>query len=107
LLMAICVPPVLWASKKILGDELLSFDYAVLGISLVKESQFMILLAYLAGISAASGIIIVSTLALASMSLNHLLLPITRTPTTGYYLYQWLQWQRYFLIATIIAFAYA
>lgn len=106
LLMALCIPPILWAGEKLFANEVIAYDYLAINISIATESPSIALLTYIAGVSAASGIIIVSTLALASMSLNHLVLPITNTPTTGLYLYQWLQWQRYALITIIIAFSY-
>lgn len=105
-LMAICIPPVLWAGKKLLGDVNLSFDYLAITVALSSEYPYIAILAYLAGLSAASGVIIISTLALASMSLNHIVMPLTNTPTTGIYLYSWLRWQKYFLIASIISLAY-
>lgn len=106
LLMAICIPPILWAGKKLFASEQLTYDYVVIGISHITDTPFIGVLAYLAGISAASGIIIVSTLALATMSLNHLVIPRITTPSTGVYLYAWLRWQRYALIAIIIAASY-
>ncbi len=106
LLMAICIPPILWAGKKLFPDSGIVFDYTILEISRVTDSPVIALLAYLAGLSAASGIIIVSTLSLSSMALNHIILPIANAPTTGFYLYSWLRWQRYTLIAIIIASAY-
>lgn len=106
LLMALCIPPILWAGKKILPDNDVVFDYTILEISIAMDAPVIALLAYLAGLSAASGIIIVSTLSLASMALNHLVLPIANAPTTGFYLYSWLRWQRYTLIAVIIASSY-
>ncbi len=106
LLMAVCIPPILWAGIHIFQNDNIAFDYIAIGISHAQNSQVIALLVYIAGISAASGIIIVSTLALASMSVNHLVLPIANAPTTGFYLYTWLRWQRYTLIAAIIAVAY-
>src|SRR5690606_33305173 len=61
LLMAICIPPILWAGKKLFASEQLTYDYVVIGISHITDTPFIGVLAYLAGISAASGIIIVST----------------------------------------------
>ena len=106
-LMAICIPPILWAGKKLLGDSSLPFEYLAIMLALASEYPMIAILTYLAGLSAASGVIIISTLALASMSLNHIVMPLTQTPTTGVYLYSWLRWQKYFLIAGIISLAYA
>jgi signal transduction histidine kinase/Na+/proline symporter len=106
LLLAICIPPILWAGKKVFNNDQVTFDYVAIGLSIASDSPLIGLLAYLSGISAASGIIIVSTLALASMCLNHLIIPRGHAPSSGVYLYSWLRWQRYFLIALIITSSY-
>lgn len=56
---------------------------------------------YVAGLSAASGLMIVSTLALAGMVLNHIVLPL-RTPRDQSDIYRWLRWTKRILIAVII-----
>lgn len=103
LVLAAGIPPILWAGQALeLGG---SADYYVLGIALFSESAPLALLAYLGGISAASAMIIVSTLAISSMCLNHLVLPIVRiTPYQD--LYAMLRWSRRLLIAVIIAAGY-
>lgn len=103
LVLAAGIPPVLWAGQALEIDG--SADYYVLGIALFSESSTLALLAYLGGISAASAMIIVSTLAISSMCLNHLILPIVRiTPYQD--LYAMLRWARRALIAVIIAAGY-
>ena len=62
----------------------------------------MVIVAYLGGISAASAMIIVSTLALSSMCLNHLLLPAMHLAGQSDF-YLMLRWARRMLIAVIIA----
>ncbi len=103
LLLAAAIPPILWA-----GDALalpVPVDYTVLSIAALTDSAGMVLLTYLGGISAASAMIIVSTLALSSMCLNHLVLPLTRL--AGLHdLYTTLRWARRLLIAAIIAAGY-
>jgi len=59
------------------------------------------LLAFIGGVSAASAMMIVTTLALAHMCLNHLLLP-ARYPQTGSNIYKWLLWGRRTLICVVI-----
>ena len=76
-------------------------DYYVLGIALSQNSQTLSLLAYIGGISAASAMVIVTTLALSSMCLNHLLLPLSY-PDPRLNLYYWLLWGRRLLIGIII-----
>ena len=55
--------------------------------------------------AAASAMVIVTTLALASMSLNHLVLPASY-PDINLNLYRWLLWGRRLLIGLIIAAGY-
>ncbi|RMN11773.1 ATP-binding protein, partial [Pseudomonas savastanoi] len=57
------------------------------------------------GLSAASGLIIVTTLALSGMALNHLVLPLYQPPAEGN-IYRWLKWTRRGLIVAIIALGY-
>ena len=47
------------------------------------SSETLALLAYVGGLSASSGLIIVSTLALSGMALNHLVLPLYQPPAEG------------------------
>src|SRR5699024_446489 len=63
------------------------------------------LLAYLSGLAAASGILIVATIALSSMFLNHWLVP-ARSRHFDARLYHWLLWARRALIITILILAY-
>ncbi|WP_122393344.1 ATP-binding protein, partial [Pseudomonas savastanoi] len=63
------------------------------------------LLAYIGGLSVASGLIIVTTLALSGMALNHLVLPLYQPPAEGN-IYRWLKWTRRGLIVAIIALGY-
>ncbi|WP_259648428.1 ATP-binding protein, partial [Pseudomonas savastanoi] len=53
----------------------------------------------------ASGLIIVTTLALSGMALNHLVLPLYQPPAEGN-IYRWLKWTRRGLIVAIIALGY-
>ena len=59
------------------------------------------LVGYLGGLSAASALIIVITLALSNMCLNHIILPIYQ-PTARNDIYRWLLWHRRVLITTLI-----
>jgi signal transduction histidine kinase len=61
--------------------------------------------AFLGGVSAASAMMIVTSLALSHMCLNHLVLPASY-PDPKLDLYRWLLWTRHFLIALIIAAGY-
>jgi PAS domain S-box-containing protein len=81
-------------------------DFYVLGITLAGRSNVLSVMAFVGGLAAASGTVIVTTLALASMSLNHLLLPL-RPPRQARDLYRSLLWARRALIAGIILSGFA
>ncbi|MBF7729595.1 sensor histidine kinase [Pseudomonas sp. N040] len=104
LLMALAVPPILWAGLHLQVDT--TPEYFALGISMASQSKLLTLLAYVGGLSAASGLIIVTTLALSGMALNHLVLPLYQPPADGN-IYRWLKWIRRSLIIAIILASYA
>ncbi|MFP5382591.1 MAG: ATP-binding protein, partial [Gammaproteobacteria bacterium] len=103
LVMSLSVPFVLWAALELVPGT--DPEYFALGVPLNAGSPWMALLVYIGGLSAASGVIIVSTLALAGMCLNHLALPLHK-PRQNQDLYRWLLWAKRILIAAIIAAAY-
>ncbi|MBU0501520.1 MAG: PAS domain-containing protein [Gammaproteobacteria bacterium] len=103
-LMNLPIPVVLWAGHFLeLGVDP---DYYVLGITLIRNHPSLSLLAFIGGVSAASAMVIVTTLALSSMSLNHLLLPISY-PDPRLNLYYWLLWGRRLLIGIILLAGYS
>ena len=73
LLLNLGIPLILWAGEylEIQGNA----DQFVLGITLQSQNAALSILVFLGGVSAASAMLIVSAIALANMSLNHLLLP--------------------------------
>jgi len=99
LLLNMAIPPILWAGGYL--DLSMDADYYVLGITLAKGPEWLPVLAFIGGVSAASAMVIVSTLALSSMCLNHLLLPASY-PDPKLDIYRWLLWGRRLLIAMII-----
>lgn len=101
--MAISVPLLLWAGLK-LGVGL-SPEYFTMGVALASQSAWLPLLVFVGGLAAASGVIIVSTLALASMALNHLILPL-RQPDPKQNIYRWILDVRRMLIVGLIALAF-
>ncbi len=101
--MALAVPILLWAGLEL--DLPLSPEYFSLGVALASETRWLPLLVFVAGLAAASGIIIVSTLALASMSLNHLILPHYQ-PSPEQNIYRWILSVRRLLLVAIIAAAF-
>lgn len=103
LLISAAAPPILWAGYALAPDTVP--DYFVLGIATLSGSPWLALFAYVGGISAASAMIIVSTLALSSMTLNHLVLPVMHlNPRRD--LYVALRWARRAIIAIIIGAGY-
>lgn len=102
LIMALCVPFILWAA--LAGHAPTQPDYHVLGVGLIT-SPGIALLGYLAGLASASGMLIVSALALSSMCLNHLLLPFSRSKPLDD-LYARLLWARRLLIFAVLAATY-
>ncbi|MBW2941425.1 ATP-binding protein [Zhongshania aquimaris] len=100
LVISLPVLPILWAGKA--SGLTIATDYFALGLSLNIENIWLTTLIYLGGLSAASGAIIVTTLALASMSLNHLVLPILRPKGRNVDIYRWLLMTRQLLICAII-----
>lgn len=106
LLLNLPIIPILWAGQSL--NIQTSADSYVLGITLANEAGWLSVLAFIGGISAASAMMIVTTLALASMCLNHLFLPISffsRKKRTD--LYQFILWGKRAIIAIIIAAGYA
>ncbi len=99
LLMSLPVLPILWAGIKL--QPAIPSEYFSLGIGIELQSGWLAMLVFVGGLSAASGVVIVTTLALASMCLKHLILPIYR-PSTDRDIYRWLLWIRRVLIVFII-----
>lgn len=106
LALNIGIPPILWAGQAL--QPTANPDYYVLGITLAGGSVWLPTLAFLGGVSAASAMMIVSTIALAAMCLNHLILPASFFSRGGPYtnLYARLLWWRRALIAVIIMAGY-
>lgn len=103
LLLNLAIPPILWAGH-VTGAPTRS-DYFVLGITLDSGSNLLPIVAFLGGVSAASAMVIVSTVALSAMCLNHLILPASY-PDPAVNLYRWLLWGRRIVIAAIILAGY-
>ena len=103
LLMNLAIPPILWAGHAIQAPT--GADYYVLGITLGSGSNVLPVVAFLGGVSAASAMVIVTTVALSAMCLNHIVLPASYPdPTVN--LYRWLLWGRRIAIAAIILAGY-
>ena len=104
LAMSMAVPPILWAGVHLQVDT--PPEYYALGIGLALESPALTLMTFVGGLAAASGVMIVITLASAAMVLNHLVLPVHK-PSPRHDFYRWLLWMRRSLIAGILLLSYA
>ena len=103
LLIALPIPPILWAGINLNAPTVP--EYYSLGVPLALQSPTLSIVAFIGGLSAASGMIIVTTLALAGMVLNHIVLPIYPPKGTDN-IYSWLKWVKRALIVIIIFLAY-
>lgn len=102
-LLAIAVPPILWAGESLgVGGET---QFIVLNIGLMLNSTWLTVLAFIGGLSAASGIMIVATVSMASMLQNHVILPLIPKPKTPRF-YAWLLWLRRILIMAMLLASY-
>lgn len=108
LLLNISIPPILWAGQSL--DLSYGPDLFVLGVSMQSQSAILPIFIFIGGISAASAMIIVTTIALASMCLNHLLLPVAlpkQKESSVVDLYSLLLWGKRILILLIILLGFA
>lgn len=105
LLLNLPIFPILWAGKHLQLST--SADFYVLGVAMTLDKGWLALLIYVGGLSAASAMMIVTTLSLSYMCLNQLLLPLsisTNNPDTN--LYRRLLWSKRIIIAAIISAGY-
>ncbi len=105
LLLTFSLPvlPILWAGIKLDGQ--LPPEYFALSLGIDGQMPMLGLLVFIGCLSAACGVIIVATLAIASMCLNHLILPFFQ-PSSERDIYRWLLWIRRSLIIAIILCSY-
>jgi signal transduction histidine kinase/Na+/proline symporter len=75
-LINIFVMPITLAGGIIFGDKAVNSDMYVLSIPLNFSNEFLAILTYIGGFSAATGMIIVETIAISVMVSNNLLMPI-------------------------------
>jgi len=98
-LISLPVLPILWAGLKSGSTVPVEYYPVIIGDSFGRP--LLSLLGYMGGLSAASGLIIVITLALSNMCLNHIILPL-RQPSPKQNIYKWLMWRRRILISALI-----
>ena len=97
LLLNLAVPLVLWAGRALgVGG---SPDFYVLGLARASHSTLLAALVFLGALSASGAMIVVTTVALAGMVQNHVIVPLTGV-SAG--VYRRLRWLRRALVAGII-----
>lgn len=100
LLLAMCVAPIFWAAEYLQLDA--PAEFFAISLGLAGESNVMTLLAFIGGFAACSGVLIVLTLALASMCVNHLVLPLYRVSEDVDFFSFLLNTRRAFIIGIIL-----
>lgn len=103
LLMSLPIPVILWAGIAL--DIPSSADFYTLTLGIHLNNEKLALLAYLGGLSASSGVIIVLILALSGMALNHLVLPLYQ-PASASNIYRWIKWMRRALVLALMLATY-
>jgi signal transduction histidine kinase/Na+/proline symporter len=101
--LSLCIPPIFWAASYVASPH--SAEFSAVSLGLTSNSEIITILAFLAGFAATSGVLIVVTLAMASMSLHHMLLPFYRPNEDRDFVALLLNMRR-ILIAGIILAAY-
>jgi len=104
LLLNLPVIPILFAGRYL--ELNIAPDFYVLGMTLQLGKQWLAVLVFLGGLSAASAMMIVTSLALSSMCLNHFFLPASMSGNQPTDFYRRLIWGKRIIIATIIAAGY-
>lgn len=103
------LPIVWWAGAEL--DQLSNPDMAVLLLPLLHDQQILALVAFLGGFSAATGMLLVASVALSIMLSNDLILPVLwrlgwlRRDTP--HLVDWVRWIRRLSLISLMLLAYA
>lgn len=99
LLLNLPVPLVMWAGEALQPGG--NADFHVLVVA--NQHPVLAVIAFLGGLSASSAMIIVCSIALASMTVNHLVLPLWRPKTN---IYTRMAWVRRLVVVTIVLATY-
>ncbi|MDE2148566.1 MAG: histidine kinase [Gammaproteobacteria bacterium] len=102
LLLNLPIPLILWAGRS--AGVTTPPDYFLLALAQRYGGDALTLLVFIGGISAASAMLIVESLALSGMCLNHLLLPLwlhRRRRSDGDLYHKLRRWRRWLLLAVI------
>jgi PAS domain S-box-containing protein len=105
MLLSLAVLPLAWAGMRL--EHLAPMEYSGVAIARALDSPGLVAAAFVATLSAASAAIVVTTLALANMCLNHLVLPsrFMNLVQEGD-IYGHLKWLRRALIAVLVMAGY-
>jgi PAS domain S-box-containing protein len=103
LFMAIPVFPILWAGFKL--DLPISIPYYTLGVPQAANAPTVTLIAWIGGLSAASGALALSLFSVSTMMLNQWLLPLLNLKTQSD-IYAQLRWLRRLLIVVVGMISY-
>ncbi|MBR9827350.1 MAG: hypothetical protein GYB41_01655 [Oceanospirillales bacterium] len=90
------------AAGLILGLPAQSADFFMLLVPQALDQPYMALLSFLGGFAAASGMVIITTMTLATMVSNHLLLPVCEKFQQLAWMRTWLLQVRWVLVAIIL-----
>lgn len=102
-LMALSVPVIVLAALKMGIDN--STHFLLFDISQLLQVPGISAIAFIGGLAAASGILIVAAISLAAMLQNHLILPLVKAPENVRF-YVWLLWLRRGLILLVVLLSY-
>lgn len=103
LLFALPIFPILWAGFAM--NVPLPAQYFTLGIPIMINSTWLTVLTFIGGLSAATGAMVVITLALTTMIMNHWLLPVFHL-RTKLSIYGQLKWLRAIIAASVFVLAF-
>ncbi|MFD1215041.1 MULTISPECIES: ATP-binding protein [Microbulbifer] len=104
LIMALPIFPIMWAGFAL--DVAEPVQYFTLAVPRASGSAALTILAFIGGLSAATGALIMITLALSTMVMNHWLLPGTRWHSDDD-MYRQLLWLRRALVAALFLAGFA
>jgi Na+/proline symporter/signal transduction histidine kinase len=105
LLISVFLLPLAWAGQLALAGSSVPSDLYVLGLPLRSGAEPLAILAFLGGMSAATGMVVMATLTLGIMVGNHWLTPLL-LPRVGGDLRMRVLWQRRAVIIAVMAAAY-
>ncbi|OMH38985.1 sodium:solute symporter family protein [Motiliproteus sp. MSK22-1] len=105
LLISIFVVP-LAAAGKLQGLSPQLAEFFVLLLPMQADQHFLSILVFIGGLAAASGMIIVSSVTLATMSTNHLLVPVLNHVDALHFMKRYLLPARWVAITIVLLFGY-